>query len=142
MRLCGSFRQISRLLCSLSCRVEARDGEKIKRGCVYVAPSDRHLVLNNGQLSLSRGPRENRHRPAVDPRFRSAARVYRERVIGVILTGALDDGSAGLVAVKSRGGFAIVRDPIEAVEPGMPRSAMRSVNVDYCGPLAEVPPLW
>lgn len=59
----------SRLLCSLSCRVEARDGEKIKRGCVYVAPSDRHLVLNNGQLSLSRGPWENRHRPAVDPLF-------------------------------------------------------------------------
>jgi two-component system chemotaxis response regulator CheB len=121
--------------------VEPREGEKIERGRVYVAPADRHLVLNNGQISLSRGPRENRHRPAVDPLFRSAARTYRERVIGVILTGALDDGSAGLFAVKSRGGIAIVQDPFEAVEPGMPRSAIRSVEVDHCVPLAKIPPL-
>jgi two-component system, chemotaxis family, protein-glutamate methylesterase/glutaminase len=121
--------------------VEAHDREKIKRGCVYVAPSDRHLMLNNGQLSLSHGPRENRHRPAVDPLFRSAARTYRQRVIGVILTGALDDGSAGLFAVKNRGGIAIVQDPLDAFEAGMPRSALRSVEVDYCVPLAEIPPL-
>jgi two-component system chemotaxis response regulator CheB len=121
--------------------VEARDGEKIKRGCVYVAPSNRHLMVNNGQLALSHGPRENRHRPAVDPLFRSAARTYRQRVIGVILTGALDDGSAGLFAVKNRGGIAIVQDPLDAVEAGMPRSALRSVEVDYCVPLAEIPPL-
>jgi two-component system chemotaxis response regulator CheB len=121
--------------------LEAREGEKVERGRVYVAPSDRHLILNNGEISLSRGPRENRHRPAVDPLFRSAARAYRERVIGVILTGALDDGSAGLFAVKSRGGIAIVQDPHEAVEPGMPRSAIRSVDVDHCVPLAKIPPL-
>jgi two-component system, chemotaxis family, protein-glutamate methylesterase/glutaminase len=121
--------------------VEARHGEKIKRACVYVAPSNRHLTLDDGQLSLSQGPRENRHRPAIDPLFRSAARAYRERVIGVILTGALDDGSAGLFAIKSRGGIAIVQDPRDAVEPGMPRSAIRSVDVDHCVPLAEIPPL-
>ena len=121
--------------------VEAREGDKIERGRVYVAPSDRHLLLNNGQVSLSRGPRENRHRPAVDPLFRSAARTYRERVIGVVLTGALDDGSAGLFAIKSRGGIAVVQDPFEAVEPGMPQSAIRSVDVDHCLPLAKIPSL-
>jgi two-component system chemotaxis response regulator CheB len=121
--------------------VEAREGEKIERGRAYVAPSDRHLLLNNGQISLSRGPRENRHRPAIDPLFRSAARTYRERVIGVILTGALDDGSAGLFAVKSRGGIAIVQDPLEALDAGMPRSALRNVDVDHCVPLAEMPAL-
>ena len=121
--------------------VEAREGDKIERGRVYVAPSDRHLLLNNGQVSLSRGPRENRHRPAVDPLFRSAARTYRDRVIGVVLTGALDDGSAGLFAIKSRGGIAVVQDPFEAVEPGMPQSAIRSVDVDHCLPLAKIPSL-
>lgn len=121
--------------------VEAREGEKIERGRAYVAPSDRHLLLDNGQISLSRGPRENRHRPAIDPLFRSAARAYRERVIGVILTGGLDDGSAGLFAIKNRGGIAIVQDPSEALDPGMPRSALRNVDVDHCVPLAEMPAL-
>jgi two-component system, chemotaxis family, protein-glutamate methylesterase/glutaminase len=121
--------------------VEAREGEKIVRGRAYVAPSDRHLLLNNGQISLSRGPRENRHRPAIDPLFRSAARTYRERVIGIILTGGLDDGSAGLFAVKSRGGIAIVQDPLEALDAGMPRNALRNVRVDHCVPLTEMPSL-
>ena len=121
--------------------VEAREGEKIVRGRAYVAPSDRHLLLNSGQISLSRGPRENRHRPAIDPLFRSAARTYRERVIGIILTGGLDDGSAGLFAVKSRGGIAIVQDPLEALDAGMPRNALRNVRVDHCVPLTEMPSL-
>jgi two-component system, chemotaxis family, protein-glutamate methylesterase/glutaminase len=139
----GELSNLSGILdrCSPLEVAEAREGEKIKRGRVYVAPSDRHMVLNNGAISLSRGPRENRHRPAIDPLFRTAARTYRERVVGVILTGALDDGSAGLFAVKSRGGIAIVQDPLEALEAGMPRNAMQSVNVDHCVPLAEIPPL-
>jgi two-component system, chemotaxis family, protein-glutamate methylesterase/glutaminase len=118
-----------------------REGEKIERGRAYVAPSDRHLLLNDGQISLSRGPRENRHRPAIDPLFRRAARTYRERVIGVILTKGLDDGSAGLFAVKSRGGIAIVHDPLEALDGGMPRNALQNVAVDHCVPLAKIPTL-
>lgn len=121
--------------------LEPRDGQKIEHGFIYVAPSDRHLTLTDGHIHISRGPRENRHRPAVDPLFRSAARLYRERVIGVVLTGGLDDGSAGLFSVKSRGGIAIVQDPEEAVEPGMPRNALRNVEVDHCLPLRRIAPL-
>jgi two-component system chemotaxis response regulator CheB len=120
---------------------EARNGEKFLRGRVYVAPPDQHMVLDDGRIALSRGPRENRHRPAIDPLFRSAARLYRDRVIGVILTGALDDGSAGLFAVKSRNGVAVVQDPMDAVEPGMPRSALRHVEVDHCLKLKQIAPL-
>ena len=121
----GEASALGRILnrCGAMPVVEAREGEKIERGRAYVAPSDRHLLLNNGQISLSRGPRENRHRPAIDPLFRSAARAYRERVIGVILTGGLDDGSAGLFAIKNRGGIAMVQDPREALDSSMPRSA-------------------
>ena len=120
---------------------EAQDGEPIERGRIYVAPSNNHLIIGDGKVFLSRGPRENRHRPAVDPLFRSAARTYRERVIGVILTGALDDGAAGTFAIKNRGGLAVVQDPADALAPGMPLSAMRNVEVDHCVPLDEIAPL-
>ncbi len=85
-----------------------------------------------------RGPKENRHRPAVDPLFRSAASVYGPGVIGVILTGALDDGTAGLLAIKRQGGIAIVQDPTDAYYSGMPQSALELVNVDYTLPLADI----
>src|SRR5215472_1690940 len=117
------------------------DGELIKPGQVYVAPPDRHLLLEPGRLRLSRGPKENRFRPAIDPLFRSAAQVYGPKVIGVILTGGLDDGTAGLWAVKRLGGTAVVQDPEEALVGSMPRNALTNVKVDHCVGVAEIPPL-
>lgn len=116
----------------------ALNGQPIENGHIYIAPPDHHLLLEAGRLHLSRGPSENGHRPAVDPLFRSAARVYGLRVIGVILTGALDDGTAGLSVVKARGGLAVVQHPEEAYYSGMPQSAVDNVPVDYILSLAEI----
>jgi two-component system chemotaxis response regulator CheB len=118
-----------------------RDKEPIRTGTIYVAPPDRHLVLRRGHVRLTRGPSENGHRPAVDPLFRTAARSYGSRVVGVVLSGSLDDGTAGLLAIKERGGLAIVQSPDEALYPGMPRSALELVDVDYCVTIAEMAPL-
>lgn len=117
------------------------DPEEIKRGHIYVAPPDLHLMILNGHVSAVRGPKEALHRPSVDALFRTAAHVYGPRVVGVVLTGNLDDGTAGLQAIKEKGGIAIVQDPNEAIYPGMPGSAMRYVKVDYCMPLSEIAPL-
>jgi two-component system, chemotaxis family, protein-glutamate methylesterase/glutaminase len=115
-----------------------RDGEAIRTGRIYVAPPDNHLILENGHVRVTRGPKENRHRPAVDPLFRSAARWYGPRAIGVVLTGSLDDGTAGLLAIKKCGGIAIVQDPQEAFAPSMPQSALDIVSVDYVATVKEI----
>lgn len=116
----------------------AVNDEPIERGRIYVAPPDHHLLVGEGRLVVSHGPRENGHRPSVDPLFRSAARRYRKRVIAVVLSGTLDDGSAGLIAVKSRGGVAIVQDPHDALHPAMPRNAIESDHPDYIVPVSEL----
>ncbi len=121
--------------------ITAKDKKPIEDGYIYVAPPDLHLVIEPGRIRLTRGPKENRFRPAIDPLFRSAAQVYGPRVIGVILTGGLDDGTAGLWAVKRLGGIAVVQDPNDAFVPSMPLSALRHVDVDHTVPLAEIAPL-
>jgi two-component system, chemotaxis family, protein-glutamate methylesterase/glutaminase len=116
-----------------------RQGETIRRSHIYVAPPDQHLIIENNRIVLSRGPKENRHRPAVDPLFRSAARAYGRQVIGIVMTGSLDDGTMGLLTIKKAGGTAIVQDPEDAVCSDMPRSAMQHVKVDYVLPVTEIP---
>jgi two-component system, chemotaxis family, protein-glutamate methylesterase/glutaminase len=118
--------------------VHATDGEPIHPGKIYVAPPDRHLVLEPGRVRVTKGPKENRFRPAIDPLFRSAAYAYGAGVIGVVLTGALDDGTAGLWAIKDRGGIAIVQDPDDAEQRSMPWTALNNVEVDYCLPVSEI----
>jgi two-component system, chemotaxis family, protein-glutamate methylesterase/glutaminase len=109
-----------------------------KHGEIYVPTPDHHLLLAAGGVRPMRGPRENWHRPSIDVLFRSAANAYGPRVVGVILTGFLDDGSAGLAAIKRKGGIAIVQDPHDAVFPDMPTNAIEAVKVDHCVPLAEM----
>jgi two-component system chemotaxis response regulator CheB len=117
----------------------ATDGEILECGRVYVAPPDHHLLITDNRIHLSRGPRENGFRPAVDPLFRSAARSYGPRVIGVVVSGGLDDGTQGLLLIKRYGGIAIVQDPNEAMFNSMPLSAMQNVEVDRVLPIKEIP---
>lgn len=119
----------------------AHDQEVIEEGRIYVAPPDRHLLIENGNVRVSRGPKENRFRPAVDPLFRSAAYHYGPNVIGIVLSGALDDGTSGLWTIKQRGGIAIVQDPVDAEVPSMPENAIREVEVDYTLPVVDIPRL-
>ncbi len=109
----------------------AVDNEPVRRGRIYVAPPGMQMHVHRGRISVRRGPPENNHRPAIDPLFRTAAHYYGSRVIGVILTGALDDGSAGLAAVKSAGGTAVVQDPADAAVSAMPTHALELVEADY-----------
>jgi two-component system chemotaxis response regulator CheB len=115
-----------------------RDGDPIEHGRIYVAAPGSHLQLNEGRIKLTRGPKENHHRPAIDPLFRTAALAYGSRVVGVVLSGADGDGTAGLQAVKQCGGVAVVQDPQEALFARMPASALEYVEVDYCPPLDEI----
>ncbi|WP_317987951.1 chemotaxis protein CheB [Hyalangium gracile] len=121
--------------------IHPRDGEPLEHGRIYVAPNDRHLLVEPGYVRVVKGPQENGHRPAVDPLFRSAARAYGPRVIGVVLTGARNCGTAGLLAVKALGGVAVVQDPEDAACADMPRSALEYVEVDHSVRLARMGPL-
>lgn len=119
------------------CKV-AEDGEPLELGRVYIAPADYHLLLKRDMLLTTKGARENRFRPAIDPLFRSAAVSHGTHVIGVLLTGMLDDGTAGLTAIHRCGGLTIVQDPAEAAYPGMPGSALSNVPVDHCVRLPQL----
>ena len=122
----------------------ATPDEPLRRGRIYVARPDFHLLLRNGgngRIILGRGPKENSARPAIDPLFRSAARAYGRRVVGVVLSGSLDDGTVGLDVIKHMGGVTIVQDPETALFPSMPRSAMENVDVDHVLPPDQLPEL-
>ena len=118
-----------------------RDGEIVRAGVIYLAPPDHHLLLEDDRVLVTRGPKENRFRPSIDALFRSAAYTYGPRVIGVVLTGYLDDGTSGLWSVQRMGGRAIVQDPYDAEQPSMPANALQFVAADYVVPLAQVGPL-
>jgi len=118
---------------------EASDGERLRPGTIYTAIPDHHVLVDEDKtLRLVKGPRENRQRPAIDPLFRSAALAFRSRCIGTILTGTLDDGTAGMLAVKKAGGATIVQDPADAMYASMPQSVLDYVKVDYVLPLAGI----
>lgn len=115
-----------------------RDGDKVKGGHIYVAPPDHHLLVEADKITVARGPKENRFRPSIDALFRSAAYTYRERVVGIVLSGALDDGTSGLWSVKRLGGITVVQDPAESLCASMPANVLNQVEVDHVLPVAEM----
>ena len=116
----------------------ASDGMKIRAAHIYVAPPDHHLLIDRGTLAVTKGPKENRFRPSIDALFRSAAYVYESSVIGVVLSGALDDGTSGLWSIKRLGGTTVVQQPEQSRFESMPRTALESVDVDYTVPSTEM----
>ncbi|HET8673325.1 MAG TPA: chemotaxis protein CheB, partial [Thermoleophilaceae bacterium] len=116
----------------------ARHGERLERGHIYVAPPDYHLLVADSRVQLSHGPRENGHRPALDPMFRSVARTFAQRAVGVVLSGTLDDGAAGLGMLRSHGGATIAQDPDDALYGGMPRSAIDSGAAEHVVKIFEM----
>ena len=119
----------------------ASEGQTIEDGRIYIAPPDHHLLFTPERIHLGHGPREGLQRPSINVMFRSAAAIFNDRVAGVVLTGMLDDGAAGLWEILQHGGAAVVQDPEEAAYRSMPESAIRSLNVQYILPLKEIAPL-
>jgi len=124
-------------LTNLQCQI-ATDNEKIRKGRVYISARNKHLLVKKGKIILGGGPEENRWRPSIDVLFRSAAASYSSSVIGIILTGLLDDGTTGMAVVKRCGGISIVQDPNEAEYPNMPMSVLNNMEVDHCISLSEM----
>jgi two-component system chemotaxis response regulator CheB len=120
-----------------NCKI-ARDGEEIESHHIYIAPPDEHLLLIENKMVIGHGPAENRWRPSIDVLFRSAAAAYGNRVIGIVLTGFLNDGTSGMSAIKRSGGHCIVQDPNEAEYPDMPLSVLENMEVDYCVSLRKI----
>jgi two-component system chemotaxis response regulator CheB len=118
--------------------IQPKDNEVIETGRIYLARPDHHMLIEDGRVRITRGPKENRFRPAIDPLFRSAAYSYGPRAIGVVTSGALDDGTSGLWEIKNRGGIAIVQDPFDAESPSMPENAIGEVAVDHVVPACEI----
>jgi two-component system chemotaxis response regulator CheB len=123
---------------SLLCHV-AVNGMPIERGHLYLAPADHHMILNKEKIAVTHGAHENKYRPSVDVLFRSAAVTFGNRVIGIVLTGMLEDGTSGMSAIKRCGGICIVQDPEEAQFLSMPQSVLNNVAVDYLSDLAAIP---
>lgn len=135
----GSLVPPSRLLPNAALPVHwAADGDRFQRGHAYLAAPGHHLLVERGRVRLEQGPREIWSRPAVDALFRSAAFAYGRRVVGILLSGMLHDGTAGLWQIKKRGGVAIVQDPFEAQHADMVRNALKSVPIDHCLPVRDV----
>lgn len=118
--------------------VRASHGDPFHGGHIYLPPSDHHLMLAKGRILVTKGAQENRSRPAIDPLFRSAAVAYGNRVIGLLLTGYLDDGTAGLIAIQRCGGTCVVQAPSDAAYPDMPQNALNQLTPEHCLPLAEM----
>lgn len=132
--LLNALNKIGKLKC-----VHAKQGEHIQSGHIYLAPSDHHLMIEkNGHLLVSKGAQENRSRPAIDPLFRSAGACFGNRTTGILLTGYLDDGTSGLIAIQRCGGNTIIQDPTDADYPDMPKNALNQMKPDYCIPIAEI----
>ena len=127
------FQQFTPLTCLM-----AKDGDSIEKGKIYIAVPDYHLIIKKGIIKIVKGPVENRWRPSIDVLFRSAAVAYGSSVIGIILTGLLDDGTSGMLAIKKCGGITIVQDPDEAEFSDMPLSVLSNMEVNYCAPLAQM----
>jgi two-component system, chemotaxis family, protein-glutamate methylesterase/glutaminase len=122
---------------SLKC-VIPKEGEEFKKGHVYLAPPDHHMLIGKSTIRINKGPHENRWRPSIDVLFRSAAVYHSSRVIGIVLSGLLDDGTSGMAAIKKSGGICIVQEPIEAEFPDMPVNVIKNVNVDYRVPVSDM----
>ncbi|RWW91736.1 chemotaxis protein CheB [Flavobacterium cerinum] len=132
--LLNELNKIGKLKC-----IHAKEGERVKSGYIYLAPSDHHLMIEkDGNLLVTKGAQENRSRPAIDPLFRSAAVSFGNNTIGILLTGYLDDGTSGLIAIQRCGGTCIIQDPTDADYPDMPNNALNQLKPDYCIPIAEM----
>ena len=121
--------------------VHPKDGDPIEEGHIYLAPPDHHMLVEEDRILIKRGPKENRFRPSIDALFRSAAYNYGSRVIGIVLTGLLNDGTSGMWSVKRLGGLGIIQQPQDAAYPSMPTSVLEYVAVDYISPLTDIGPL-